>query len=50
MQLRLQIVRGQSRYRLVAEKVLHRTIPQRLAIVVRIDALFVVGERSTELH
>jgi hypothetical protein len=28
MQLRLQIVRGQSRHRLVTENVLHRTIPQ----------------------
>jgi hypothetical protein len=28
MQLRLQIVRDQFRHRLVAEKVLHRTIPQ----------------------
>jgi hypothetical protein len=50
MQLRLQIVRGQSRHRLIAEKVLHRTIPQRLAVVVRVDALLVVGERSSKLH
>jgi hypothetical protein len=50
MQLRLQIMRGQSQHRLVAEKVLHRTIPQRLTIVVRVDALLVVGERSSELH
>jgi hypothetical protein len=50
MQLRLQIVRDQYRYRLVAEKVLHRTIPQRLTVVVRADALLVVGERSSELH
>jgi hypothetical protein len=50
MQLRLQIVRGQSRHRLVAEKVLHRMIPQQLAVVVRVDALLVVGERSSKLH
>jgi hypothetical protein len=50
MQLRLQIVRGQSRHRLVAEKVIHRTIPQRLTIVVRVDALLIVGEWSSELH
>jgi hypothetical protein len=50
MQLRLQIVRGKSRHRLVAEKVLHHTIPQRLAVVVRVDALLVVEERSSELH
>jgi hypothetical protein len=48
IQLCLQIVRGQSW--LVAEKVLHRTIPQRLAVVVRVDALLIVGERSSELH
>jgi hypothetical protein len=50
MRLRLQIVRGQSRHRLVAEKVLHRTIPQRLTVVVSVDALRIVGERSSELH
>jgi hypothetical protein len=50
MQLRLQIVRGQSRHRLVVENVLHRMIPQRLTVVVRVDALLVVGERSSELH
>jgi hypothetical protein len=50
MQLRLQIVKDQSRHRLVVEKFLHRTIPQQLTVVVRVDALFVVGERSSELH
>jgi hypothetical protein len=50
MQLHLQIVRGQSQYRLVTEKVLHRTIPQWLTVMVRVDALLVVGERSSELH
>jgi hypothetical protein len=50
MQLRLQIVRDQSWHRPVAEKVLHRTIPQRLVIVVYVDALLVVGEQSSELH
>jgi hypothetical protein len=50
MQLRLQIVRYQSRHRLVVENVLHRTIPQRLTVVVRVDALLVMGERSSELH
>jgi hypothetical protein len=50
MQLRLQIVRDQSRHRLVTEKVLHRTIPQRLTVVVHVDALLIVGERSSELH
>jgi hypothetical protein len=43
MQLRLQIMRDQSRHRLIAEKVLHRTIPQRLAVLVRVDALLVMG-------
>ena len=41
VQLRLQVVRHQSRHRLIAEKVLHRTVPQRLAVVVRVDALLV---------
>jgi hypothetical protein len=50
MQLRIQIMRDQSRHRLVAEKVLHCTIPQRLAVVVCIDVLLVVGERSSKLH
>jgi hypothetical protein len=50
MQLCLQIVRSQSRHRLVTEKVLHCTIPQRLTVVVHVDALLVVGERSSELH
>jgi len=35
-------VRHQSRHRLITEKVLHHTVPQRLAVVVRIDALLVV--------
>lgn len=35
---------------MVAEKVLHRTIPQWLIVVVRVDALLVVGERGNELH
>jgi hypothetical protein len=43
MQLRLQVMGCQSRHRLVAEKVLHRTIPQQLTVVVRVDALLVVG-------
>jgi hypothetical protein len=42
MQLRLQIMRDQSRHRLVTEKVLHRMILQRLVVVVRIDALLVM--------
>jgi hypothetical protein len=50
MQLRLHIVRDQSRHRLVTEKVFHRTIPPRLAVMVRVDTLLVVGERSSELH
>jgi hypothetical protein len=50
MQLRLQIARHQAQHRLVAEKVLHRTIPQWLIVVVRVDALLVVGERGNELH
>jgi hypothetical protein len=50
MQLRLQILRGQFRHRVVVEKVLHRTIPQRLAVVVRVDVILVVGEQSSELH
>jgi hypothetical protein len=39
MQLRLQIVRDQSRHWLVAEKVLHHTILQWFTAVVRVDAL-----------
>jgi hypothetical protein len=50
MQLRLQIMRDQPQHRLVTEKVLHRTIPQRLTVVVCVDALLVVGERSSKLH
>jgi hypothetical protein len=50
MQLHLQIMRAQSRHRLVAEKILHHTIPQRLTVMVRVDALLVVEERSSELH
>jgi hypothetical protein len=50
MQVHLQIVRDQSWHRLVTEKVLHHTIPQWFTIMVRVDALLVVGERSSELH
>jgi hypothetical protein len=35
---------------LVAEKVLHRTVPQRLAVIIRINALLVVREWGSELH
>jgi hypothetical protein len=50
MPLCLQIMRDQSQHWLVTEKVLHHTIPQRLAIVVRVDVLLIVGEWSSELH
>ena len=50
VQLRLQVVRHRSRHRLVAEKVLHRTVPQWLVVVVRVDTLLVVRERSSELN
>jgi hypothetical protein len=50
MQLCLQIVRDQSWHQLFAKKVLHRTIPQWLAVVVHVDVLLIVGERSSELH
>jgi hypothetical protein len=50
MQLRLQIARNQFRQRLVTEKVLHRMIPQWLTVVVCINALLVMGERSSELN
>jgi hypothetical protein len=50
MQLRLQIVRDQSWHWLVTEKVLHRTIPQRLTVVIRVNVLLVVGELSSELY
>jgi hypothetical protein len=50
MQRCLQTVRDQFQHRLVAEKVLHLTIPQRLTVVVCVDALLVVGEQSSELH
>jgi hypothetical protein len=43
-------MRDRSRHWLVAEKVLHRTILQRLTVVVRVDALLIVGEQSSELH
>jgi hypothetical protein len=44
MQLRLQIMSDQSRHWLVIKKVLYHMIPQRLAVVVHVDALLVVGE------
>jgi hypothetical protein len=50
IQLRLQIVRDQSWHWLVTEKVLHRTIPQRLTVVIRVNVLLVVGELSSELY
>jgi hypothetical protein len=43
-------VRYKSRHRLLAEDVLHSAIPQRLTVVVRVDAVLVVGERRDELH
>jgi hypothetical protein len=49
MQLCLQIMRDQSWHWLVTEKVLYHTIPQQLAVMVRVDALHIVGERSSEL-
>ena len=42
VQLCLQVMRHQSRHRLVAEKVLHRTIPQWLVVVVRVDELLLL--------
>jgi hypothetical protein len=50
MQLCLQIVRDQSWHQLVAKKVLHHTIPQWFAVVVRVDVLLIVGERNSEFH
>jgi hypothetical protein len=43
MQLHLQGVRYKSRHRLLAEDVIHGAVPQRLAVVVRVDAVLVVG-------
>jgi hypothetical protein len=48
VQLRLQVVWHESRHWLVAEKVLHRTVPQRLTVVARVDVLLIVGERGSE--
>jgi hypothetical protein len=50
VQLHLEVVRYKSRYRLLAEDVLHGAVPQRLADVVRVDAVPIVGERRDELH
>jgi hypothetical protein len=50
MQLSRQIARCQAPHRRVDEKTLHRMIPQRLAVVARIDTLLVVGKRGHELH
>jgi hypothetical protein len=50
MQLSRQNTRHRARHRRVDEKALHRTILQRLAVVARVDALLVVGERGNELH
>jgi hypothetical protein len=50
MQLRLQIMRGQSRHRLVVENVLHRMIPKCLTVMIHVDVLLVMGEWSSELH
>jgi hypothetical protein len=46
----IQIMKDQSWHWLVTEKVLHRTILQWLTVMVRVDALLVVGERSSKLH
>jgi hypothetical protein len=35
---------------LAPEKVLHRTVPQRLAVIIRIKALLIVREWGSELH
>jgi hypothetical protein len=50
MQLHLQIMRDQSRHRLVSKKVLHHRIQHWLTIMVRVDALLIVEEQSSELH
>ena len=50
VQMRPQVMRHQTRRRLIAEKALRRAVPQRLAIVVRVDVLLVMRERSSELH
>jgi hypothetical protein len=48
VQLRLQVVWHESRHWLVAEKVLHHTVPQRLTVAARVDALLIMGERGGE--
>jgi hypothetical protein len=50
MQLFCQNARRRARHQRVNEKALHLSIPQRLAIVARVDTLLVVGERGHELH
>jgi hypothetical protein len=50
MQLSCQNARRRARHRRVDEKALHPSIPQRLAVVARVDALLVAGERGHELH
>jgi hypothetical protein len=48
VQLCLQVVWHESWHWLVAEKVLHRMVPQRLTVVARVDALLIVGEWGGE--
>jgi hypothetical protein len=50
IQLFRQNARRRVRHRWVDEKALHLSIPQRLAVVARVDTLLVVGERGHELH
>ena len=50
VQLRLQVMQYKSRHQLLTKYVLHNAMPQRLAIVVRIDVVLVVGKRSGKLH
>jgi hypothetical protein len=50
MQLSCQNARHRARHRWVNEKALHPSIPQRLVVVARVDALLVVGEWGHKLH
>jgi hypothetical protein len=50
VQLNVKVVLRQSRDRLLAEEVVHGTVAQRLAAVVGVYAILVVGQWSGELY
>jgi hypothetical protein len=50
VQLYLQVVRYKSRYWLLAEDVLHGAVLRRFTVMVRVNAVLVIGEQRDELH